>query len=833
MSAPFEADELRELEQRLTERLETIAPRPRLAAGERLRMALAATPQRHGLVPWLSARWPHIGWTRTASLAAVAVAALAVGLSLGGIGLFAAGKSPAPSPSGIGPDSFGKTWQQVPVDQAGGRRVIGGFLGSRRSVLTGEMPGPRPSIAGLGPAAWYSDDLMSWHRSTVVVADTTAISVQDLGPVFQSGDRLVAMGRAYEMTGYAGRGSPPRLSVPFTSTDGGATWVQATEGTPASDGWVVDVVAGGPGYVAVGESGTHGGLRIWTSTDGLAWELVDPTQLALQGDGTLFAVAEHDGTLMAVGRIGGSDPTGPETDVVLVSRDGTHWNHTALSHPIQAVDITWFDGAWIATGVTMSRSTDDGNTWTAVDLQGIRSGWPFGTSSVGVAVVADRVDQSGVATSTDGVKWDWHSLNPNQPPWNAVITVLLARDGQLLAAGNAPESDSPPVAWVSGAASTSSPAPTPTTTPTPAVPTSTHYSSWTAVPMPDPTPHAFSGEWPYAAVEFRGQVIAAGGINGSCCTGTFSTDTRAVVWRTTDMKTWQLEPDRPDFALGHMTGIATDGRVLMAVGSTALESTSSPGEITPVGAVWRSTDGVSWARIPGTGIFSGIAWFRDRFYAVAQPQVDSGLPFSPGIWSSRNGSAWSLMRRIDGDLLMAIRATPLGLVAVGGNTTSAGGPVIWFSTDGSRWIRSTVPGGPQETVTDVAGSASTLMAIGLGDTGGPAVWVSDDGVSWAQTVDDFMLGGLNGPQLARIIWAGDEFLALGVGDIGGTSIGFRAMTSRDGTQWSLVSPASAFESSTGQITDAIRLSTGNLLVLAAGDGDGGHHGVPLSWLVTR
>jgi hypothetical protein len=267
VSAHFEPDELRELEQRLTERLESIAPRPRPAAEARVRAEIVSTSQRHGLLPWLRIRARRFGWARIASVATVAVAAVAVGLGLASTGFFAVGKSPAPSPSGIASKSFGRSWQQVPVDPSKGRLVIGGFVGSDRSVLTGQMPATGLSVLGFGPAAWYSDDLTTWHRSSVIAAGTAAISVQDLGPIVQVGDRLVAMGRAYAVGESSGPASPPRLSVPFISTDGGATWIQATEGTPATGGWVLDVVAGGPGYVAVG-GGPEDGLRIWIPSTG-------------------------------------------------------------------------------------------------------------------------------------------------------------------------------------------------------------------------------------------------------------------------------------------------------------------------------------------------------------------------------------------------------------------------------------------------------------------------------------------------------------------------------------------------------------------------------------
>jgi hypothetical protein len=370
---------------------------------------------------------------------------------------------------------------------------------------------------------------------------------------------------------------------------------------------------------------------------------------------------------MAVGTVGGSDPKGPETDVVLVSQDGTHWTRTAVDHPVHAIDVTWFGGAWIATGGTMSRSVDDGNTWAAVDLQGALSAWPFGTSSVGVAVVGQVGNETDALTSTDGMKLIWHSLNPGRGPWNAGVSVMLARDGRLLAAGNAPELDGPLVAWVSGVAPAATTAPTPSPTQAPATPTpsagplpaSRVYTNWQPIELPDPSPHVFGGEWPYAVAEFRGQVIAVGGINGGCCAGGYSPDTRAVVWRSTDARTWALVPNRADFALGHMLGLATDGRTLVAAGS--VEAKSSQGDVAPFGATWVTTNGTTWTRHTGMPIFNNIAWMQDHFYGVTEDPAAA----SSSVWTSAEGVSWTLVRRFSGDYLTILRATPLGLVAAG------------------------------------------------------------------------------------------------------------------------------------------------------------------------
>ena len=150
MSTRFDPDELRDLEHRLTERLEGIAPRPRPAAAERVRAEIAMTSQRRGLGSWLRARLPEPAWTRIATVGGVAVVALVVGIAIGTSGVFHVGKSPEPSPSGpvSSQPPFGESWQQVsvePADTPGDYVVEGGYAGCRPAPCwSGRSPGRLP-----------------------------------------------------------------------------------------------------------------------------------------------------------------------------------------------------------------------------------------------------------------------------------------------------------------------------------------------------------------------------------------------------------------------------------------------------------------------------------------------------------------------------------------------------------------------------------------------------------------------------------------------------------------------------------------------------------------
>jgi hypothetical protein len=83
------------------------------------------------------------------------------------------------------------------------------------------------------------------------------------------------------------------------------------------------------------------------------------------------------------------------------------------------------------------------------------------------------------------------------------------------------------------------------------------------------------------------------------------------------------------------------------------------------------------------------------------------------------------------------------------------------------------------------------------------------------------------PLLERVVWTGTSFVALG-----GDANGMQSFTSADGVQWRESPPSRRPGVVLGEVTDAIALSDGRLLVIGVGEGRDGHHGVPLAWIVS-
>jgi hypothetical protein len=139
-----------------------------------------------------------------------------------------------------------------------------------------------------------------------------------------------------------------------------------------------DVTVGGPGLVAVGESGP-GDAAVWTSVDGLSWSRVPHDEAVFGGEGAplMFDVTVGGPGLVAVGS-------------VLI--DG--WSVTDAA-------------VWTSVdGLTWSRVPHDEAVFGGARMSGVTAGGP-GLVAVGtVGAISDGADRdAAVWTSVDGLIW--------------------------------------------------------------------------------------------------------------------------------------------------------------------------------------------------------------------------------------------------------------------------------------------------------------------------------------------------------------------------------------------------------------------------------------------
>jgi len=126
------------------------------------------------------------------------------------------------------------------------------------------------------------------------------------------------------------------------------------------DQWMVDVIVGGPGFVAVGGDNPNGqdepeDAAVWTSVDGVSWSRV-PHDENVFGGGQMVSVTVGGPGLVVVGG-----------DTVWTSVDGTSWSRVPY-------DDTVFGGASINSVtvggpglVAVGEVNSDAAVWTSID----------------------------------------------------------------------------------------------------------------------------------------------------------------------------------------------------------------------------------------------------------------------------------------------------------------------------------------------------------------------------------------------------------------------------------------------------------------------------------
>lgn len=374
--------------------------------------------------------------------------------------------SQGPSPSGSESPSASRSpslaiaWELVNVeslDTPGDLVIEDAYAGPTRVVITGQITGQAADPIGHPePRAWYSDDGRTWYRSQIELGGADSPLAFDIRTIFVAGDRLYGFG-----DGFANAGSDQMLSVLFESTDGGATWAQVSNAVLPSGGLVRDVVAGGPGYVAVGAAarsqGVGMGEMIWTSPDGRNWEPI------AQGDGTgviglgyFDAVAEHDGILIAVGNNFAPGHIGNWT-----STNGLDWVETGGPPGTRSHDVTWAE-AWLIVGdgsppgdlssqvPVVERSADDGATWQRDTLPpgNARTIWRIVATPDGLLAVGDGIDHAVAWQSTESTNWTLVQL-PQPAGKSTGVTATVFRDRLLVAGDFRADRATLPVVWLS------------------------------------------------------------------------------------------------------------------------------------------------------------------------------------------------------------------------------------------------------------------------------------------------------------------------------------------------------------------------------------------------
>jgi hypothetical protein len=213
---------------------------------------------------------------------------------------------------------------------------------------------------------------------------------------------------------------------------------------------------------------------------------------------------------------------------------------------------------------------------------------------------------------------------------------------------------------------------------------------------------------------WSGRYIAAG-VRGP------DEERHAAFWASTDGLTWEELPDSPALRVGDVPTGPKASKVQISM----LDAVGH--EITAVAEIWpepchEGCDGPI-AVIRWTSSDGGQSWTRHELAAELEnryPPIRIGdlwvriAPYWAPLQSSRDRTTWqTAWDRPEGDYyeLSRVRLTSFGGVLVGSLNDEG---LIVSSTDGESWIEST--GWPDledaANITDVAGNATTLVAVG-------------------------------------------------------------------------------------------------------------------------
>ncbi|MBU1494054.1 MAG: hypothetical protein KJ956_08815 [Actinobacteria bacterium] len=277
--------------------------------------------------------------------------------------------------------------------------------------------------------------------------------------------------------------------------------------------------------------------------------------------------------------------------------------------------------------------------------------------------------------------------------------------------------------------------------------------AWTRVSIDSEEGHQ---SWMSSVVALDARLVAVG-------TDLLNGDADAAVWVSSDGLTWSRVPhDEVTFGgdgWQSMHAVAAFDGGVVAVG----EDRGSDGG--HIGAVWVSTDGVSWRRVRDESAFKGsqgqtiydLVAHGSRIVAVGVdiPRTEGGQALQgdlggAAVWISDDGSTWT---RIAPDqfaadttrLIHAVASRGTAVVAVGfGQTLTTVNPAVWISTEGLSWrsVESEVLQSPvAESMTALTATSSGFVAMGSSGID-VAVWTTANGTDWERVaLDPNVFGG--------------------------------------------------------------------------------------------
>jgi hypothetical protein len=272
--------------------------------------------------------------------------------------------------------------------------------------------------------------------------------------------------------------------------------------------------------------------------------------------------------------------------------------------------------------------------------------------------------------------------------------------------------------------------------------------------------------------------VVAGGPGLVAVGGTYDLGGRVpTVWTSPDGIHWtRAQVDPTVFApFSGISSITSGGPGLVAVGWDR-----NPLDNKLNAAVWTSTDGSTWQRVPDDGAFGGpgnqgmssVASGPNGLVAVGWDESDSAnsVPMA-AVWTSLDGVTWTRQSGVgqalaspDGTGMLSVTAGGPGYVAAGSVDvySESSDAAVWTSPDGVTWTRvpddGSVFGGPlSQVIFSVRAVPGGVVAVGAdGNETAAAVWTSPDGTTWTRVPNNDGVFGDSGKPLEVDPWVQAE-----------------------------------------------------------------------------
>jgi hypothetical protein len=238
---------------------------------------------------------------------------------------------------------------------------------------------------------------------------------------------------------------PTETPSPTPSGPAAADLWRPVAAWPQAPAHVAAVVAGGPGFVAVGyevagdylcERPEVDGI-VWTSPDGQSWTESRPDALAGLA---LARLVNAGGTLYAFGSVGHSDCVAESARAIARSRDGSSWERLEPDLP----DGLFVSALGASGGDLVAFTEEDSAFWTSADGTHWERGgsvplsysWFRDIESIGGTLVAfDGFTSNPILVSQDGgASWTHADLTL---PFSFTVSDTFVGNGRIVAVGSA------------------------------------------------------------------------------------------------------------------------------------------------------------------------------------------------------------------------------------------------------------------------------------------------------------------------------------------------------------------------------------------------------------